>query len=82
ICSHRLLGTPGRNECTVYDITYAPAGGCADTLFLGNSSIEIDKYSDRVRNLFYTGGGSATKITDTISVQNCDGPCAILYKLK
>lgn len=71
ICAYGLIGTPGVNDCEITNIEYAASGGCASSLFGGYSSGGCS-----------SGGYSASIIEDTISVQNCSGPCAILYKLK
>lgn len=81
ICTYSLIGTPGRSKCEITNIEYAAGGGCASNLFGGCSKIFLESASYSVRQLF-SGGGSAYMIQDTISVQNCSGSCAILYKLK
>lgn len=83
ICAYGLIGTPGVNDCEITNIEYAAAGGCAPSLFGGCSYMSLESTSNSVRQLFNDyGGGSAYMIQDTISVQNCSGSCAILYKLK
>ena len=82
ICSVSLTGTPGVSNCKITDIEYAAGGGCAPNLFGGCSVIPLESARDSVRQLFSDGGSSASIIKDTISVQNCSGSCAILYKLK
>lgn len=81
ICTFGLRGTPGVNNCEIINIEYAAGGGSAPSLFGGCSVMLLESASDSVRQLF-SGGGSAFIINDTISVQNCSGSCAILYKLK
>lgn len=81
ICAYGLIGTPGVNNCEITNIEYAADGGCAPSVFGGCSLTLLESASDSDRQLF-SGGGSAFIIEDTISVQNCSGPCAILYKLK
>ena len=81
ICDYGLIGTPGVNNCEIINIEYAASGGCAPSLFGGCSVMLLESASDSVRQLF-SGGCSAYVINDTISVQNCSGSCAILYKLK
>lgn len=81
ICTFGLIGTPGVNSCEIRNIEYAASGGCASSFFGGCSVISLESASDSVRQLF-SGGDSASIIKDTISVQNCSGSCAILYKLK
>lgn len=81
ICSYGLIGTPGVSKCEIINIEYAAGGGCAPSLFGGRSVMLLESASDSIRQLF-SGGGSASIINDTISVQNCSGSCAILYKLK
>ena len=82
ICSVSLTGTPGVSNCKITNIEYAAGGGCAPNLFGGCSEKLLAPASDSVRQLFSDGGSSASRIKDTISVQNCSGSCAILYKLK
>lgn len=79
ICAYGLIGTPGVSNCEI-TIEYAAAGGCAPSLF-GGCSVMLLESNSSVRQLF-SDGCSASIIKDTISVQNCSGPCAILYKLK
>ncbi|MBD5398308.1 hypothetical protein HDR60_02265, partial [bacterium] len=83
ICCYKLIGTPGRNECTISNIKFAASGGGCSVIFggLGGSSY-IDFKTWVTAASYFDGGSGASKISDTISVQNCDGPCAILYKLK
>ena len=82
ICTYGLIGTPGVSKCEIINIKYAAGGGCAPSLFGGCSYMSLESASNSVRQLFSDDGSSASIISDTISVQNCSGPCAILYKLK